>query len=72
MTVLSPSPKIFFNQELLNDPSGINVDGYGAGWLFEMAADVSEALDAAAYRDHLAANWEQTQRLLKKQVHLED
>ena|SRR5438105_1534740 len=61
-----------FNPALLDDPSGINADGYGAGWLFEMAADVSEALDAAAYRDHLAATWEQTQRLLKKQVHLED
>src|SRR5947209_6599550 len=25
-----------FNQALLKDPSGINVDNYGAGWLFEM------------------------------------
>ncbi len=25
-----------FNPELLKDPSGINVDNYGAGWLFEM------------------------------------
>lgn len=61
-----------FNQELLNDPSGINADGYGTGWLFEMAADVSGTMDAAAYHVHLTANWEQTQRLLKKQVHLED
>jgi glycine cleavage system H protein len=61
-----------FNPELLNDPSGINADGYGAGWLFEMAADVSDAMDAAAYHAFLEANWEQTQRLLKKQVHLED
>jgi glycine cleavage system H protein len=60
-----------FNLALLNDPSGINADGYGAGWLFEMAADVSETMDAAAYHRHLDANWEQTQRLLKKQVHLE-
>ena len=27
-----------FNQELLKDPSPINVDIYGAGWLFEMSA----------------------------------
>src|SRR5262245_58855731 len=26
-----------FNQEVLKDPSAINVDNYGAGWLFEMA-----------------------------------
>lgn len=61
-----------FNVELLNDPSAINVDGYGAGWLFEMAADVSNTMDAAAYHRHLEAAWEQTQRLLKKQIHLED
>lgn len=61
-----------FNADLLNDPSGINADGYGAGWLFDMAADVSETMDAAAYHAHLSATWEQTQRLLKKQVHLED
>src|SRR3954453_19944758 len=29
-----------FNQELLKDPSGINVDGYGTGWLFEMSGDI--------------------------------
>jgi glycine cleavage system H protein len=61
-----------FNAALLDDPSGINTDGYGAGWLFEMAADVSETMDAAGYHCHLEANWEQTQRLLKKQVHQED
>ena len=26
------------NQELLDDPSGINLDKYGKGWLFELAA----------------------------------
>src|SRR5438876_3012831 len=26
-----------FNDALLNDPSAINVEGYGAGWLFEIA-----------------------------------
>lgn len=61
-----------FNPELLNDPSGINADGYGAGWLFEMAADPSETMDAAGYYRFLEAHWEQAQRLLKKQVHLDD
>ena len=35
---------VAFNQELLNDPSGINVDGYGAGWLFEMEGDAGDDL----------------------------
>lgn len=47
-----------FNPELLSDPSGINADGYGGGWLFEMACDAAGTLDVAAYYDHLAAGWE--------------
>jgi glycine cleavage system H protein len=54
-----------FNQELLNDPSAINVDGYGAGWLFEMQGDVSTTLSVAEYYQNLADNWEKTQRTLK-------
>jgi len=58
-----------FNADLLNDPSTINVDPYGRGWLFEMAADLTgNTLDVAAYFDHLTAGWENTQRLLKGQV----
>jgi glycine cleavage system H protein len=57
-----------FNQELLKDPSGINVDGYGGGWLFEMDGDVAETMDAQGYHDHLAAGWENTQRMLKGQM----
>ena len=57
-----------FNQEVLKDPSQINVDGYGRGWLFEMSGDLAGTLDAAGYRDFLAANWDQTQRILKGQM----
>lgn len=57
-----------FNAELLNDPSAINADGYGAGWLFEMTGDPSATLDVQAYYDHLAAGWENTQRILKGQI----
>jgi len=56
------------NQEALKDPSAINFDGYGRGWLFEMAGDASGTLDAQGYRDFLAANWDQTQRILKGQM----
>jgi glycine cleavage system H protein len=54
-----------FNQELLNDPTPINLDNYGAGWLFDMDGDLAQTLTAAEYHDFLAANWEKTQRTLK-------
>lgn len=56
---------VAFNQELLNDPSGINVDNYGAGWLFDMNGDGSTLLAVAEYHEFLATNWEKTQRTLK-------
>ena len=56
------------NTELLKDPSGVNVDCYGPGWLFDMAGDAGALLDAQGYHDHLAATWESTQRLIKGQI----
>jgi len=62
-----------FNAALLEDPSTINVDSYGCGWLFEMTGDPNGAtLDARGYHDHLAATWDATQRMLKGQVTRED
>ena len=55
-----------FNDALLKGPEAINVDGYGAGWLFDLAGDPGGLLmDAAAYHQFLADNWEKTQRLIK-------
>ena len=54
-----------FNQELLKDPSAINVDNYGAGWLFDMTGDPGMLVDVAEYYAFLDANWERTQRMLK-------
>ena len=54
-----------FNPELLKDPSAINVDNYGAGWLFELAGPEADTLTAAAYHQFLDANWEKTQNMLK-------
>jgi glycine cleavage system H protein len=54
-----------FNQELLKDPSGINVDGYGAGWLFEVEGDSGLLVSVAEYYAFLDANWEKTQQTLK-------
>jgi glycine cleavage system H protein len=54
-----------FNAELLKDPSAINVDTYGAGWLFDLAGGLDDTLTAQEYHDFLDANWEKTQRMLK-------
>jgi glycine cleavage system H protein len=61
-----------FNKELLNDPTPINLDGYGGGWLFEMAGDASMTMTAAEYHQYLADNWEKTQRLIKGKINTED
>ncbi|HZZ81157.1 MAG TPA: glycine cleavage system protein H [Gemmataceae bacterium] len=54
-----------FNADVLNDPSAINVDMYGNGWLFEMAGDAADTLSVQEYHDFLAAGWEKTQNMLK-------
>jgi glycine cleavage system H protein len=56
------------NSRLLKDPSGINVDGYGDGWLFDLEGDLSETMSAQGYYDYLASGWENTQRILKGQM----
>src|SRR5262249_16029545 len=54
-----------FNQELLRDPSAINVDTYGPGWLFDMHGDAGATITVAEYYQYLEAGWETTQRILK-------
>lgn len=61
-----------FNAALLEDPSTINVDNYGRGWLFEFTGELADALDVDAYYSHLEAGWEATQRILKAQVNKTD
>ncbi len=56
-----------FNDAVLNDPSAINVDGYGTGWLYEFETD-APLLDPPAYLRHLETGWEKDQRYLKGQV----
>ena len=57
-----------FNEELLADPSAINLDKYGAGWLFEIAATGETLLDPPGYIQHLAGVWEIAQRTIKGQM----
>ncbi len=60
-----------FNAELLRDPSAINVDMYGAGWLFELETDATALLDATQYLEHLADAWKVAERTIKGQVNEE-
>ena len=56
-----------FNEEILNDPSAINADNYGLGWLFKLQTD-DELLAASEYVALLDAGWEKTQRMIKGQM----
>jgi glycine cleavage system H protein len=56
-----------FNAELLNDPSAINTDNYGSGWLYEFATD-EPLLTAEEYLKVLENGWEETQRMIKGQI----
>lgn len=59
---------IRFNDELMSDPSTINLDKYGNGWLFEIAGTCDTLLEPDAYLQHLEAVWEVTQRTIKGQL----
>jgi glycine cleavage system H protein len=63
---------VVFNPALLDDPSGINVDGYGAGWLYEMNCAGDTLMSADEYYQFLADNWEKTQRLIKGKINAEE
>ncbi|HSG73207.1 MAG TPA: glycine cleavage system protein H, partial [Planctomycetaceae bacterium] len=56
-----------FNEALLEDPSFINTDGYGSGWLYEFETEAA-LLSAQEYVDLLDSVWEQTQRTIKGQL----
>ena len=57
-----------FNAVLMEDPSSINVDKYGDGWLFEMQCSSAEMLQAQQYIEHLESVWEKTQKMIKGQL----
>jgi glycine cleavage system H protein len=61
-----------FNPALLDDPSGINVDAHGGGWLFEMESAGDGLLTAQEYHQYLSDNWEKTQRMIKGKINTED
>lgn len=57
-----------FNEILMNDPSAINTDKYGQGWLFEMSASANELMSPAEYVEYLDGVWAKTQRTIKGQL----
>ena len=57
-----------FNETLLDDPSMINVDKYGEGWLFEIQGGGDQLLSPPEYVQHLDSVWEVTQRTIKGQL----
>jgi glycine cleavage system H protein len=59
------------NRELLKDPTPINLDLYGAGWLFEMEGDAGHLMTVTEYHQFLAENWEKTQRMIKGKINEE-
>ena len=54
------------NHDVLEDPSQINRDTYGSGWLFEIQGVAEGFLTADDYHDHLKSVWKLTQRMLKE------
>ena len=58
-----------FNADLLDDPSAINIDKYGKGWLFEIeSGDQSPLLTPEAYVELLEGVWDKTQKTIKGQL----
>jgi glycine cleavage system H protein len=56
------------NETLLDDPSAINLDKYGAGWLFEIQGSGEGLLTAEEYVEHLDSVWKVAQRTIKGQL----
>lgn len=57
-----------FNEQLMEDPSMINVDKYARGWLFEMQSDNSALMPVEQYVQLLDSVWKKTQRTIKGQL----
>jgi glycine cleavage system H protein len=61
-----------FNEELLRDPSAINVDKYAGGWLFEIEGDGSVTKDVNEYYQYLEQYWDKTQAIIKGKINTEE
>lgn len=62
---------VSINEQTLDDPSLINADAYGDGWLIEIDAEPSaaaELLSPDGYAEHLESAWEVAQKTIKGQA----
>jgi len=62
---------VAINQEVLDEPSLINADPYGDGWLIQISGSAdaeAELLSYEAYSDHLKEAWLVAQRTIKGQA----
>jgi len=57
-----------FNAALMDDPSAINADTYGSGWLFELEVTGPGLMTPEQYIEHLHAVWAFTQQKIKGQL----
>jgi glycine cleavage system H protein len=57
-----------FNAVLLKDPSAINVDTYGPGWLFTLDGPGDGLLSPEEYLKHLEGSWKIAERTIKGQM----
>jgi glycine cleavage system H protein len=59
------------NENVLSDPSLINADPYGEGWMIELTArhdEINDLLAPDQYAEHLKEAWEVAQRTIKGQA----
>lgn len=59
------------NDDVLQDPSLINADPYGAGWMIEIETtpeEASELMSSEQYAEHLIEAWQVAQRTIKGQA----
>ena len=56
------------NEDLMQDPTPINLDKYGTGWMFDIRSDGLGLLDPHEYLQHLTAAWKIAERTIKGQI----
>ena len=56
-----------FNDQVMSDPSAINVDKYGDGWIFEIQGQ-HDFMSPDEYIQHLEQVWPLAQRTIKGQL----
>jgi glycine cleavage system H protein len=63
-----PGRLVAINDEALDDPSVINVDPYGDGWLLEIESSEANLLGPEDYLVHLESAWKVAERTIKGQI----